>query len=421
MFDEKHPAYRKSRLAVERCGDYSIDIELGHFDLSQRSTKPKRAVLLVHGAGAASNTFTMGFDKDEGGVSLVDHLIEQGFDPWLLDWRGGWRVTNDFQALLNNPDEAFGGSDEDVAKFSLAAAAKFDIPAALEHIHAQLLSADSSPQSIGIIGHCVGAAVVAHAIAAGYLEKHNVSHVVLSTIGLFWVPALDGQLKTQTRILRDLLNERAGATRAEGPAHFCIDPGSSQGSDDSAWPTRLQRMYELWSQFSLAHDDAVTSDSSSFAAQELCNRVSFLYGEPYRHGRLPKALHGSSTAAGSLTQYFGPIPLRLFADCADNIRRGWAAVPEQKDHRGLIADTARDNFCTLSSLGLLTGTENRLWHRESIDQMYEWLLRGRGWAKRKRFTKRVVSNYAHQDLLWCARAAQDDPGIFKYICDTLSA
>ena len=55
------------------------------------------------------------------------------------------------------------------------------------------------------------------------------------------------------------------------------------------------------------------------------------------------------------------------------------------------------------ALTLITGTENQVWHRDSIDCMHEWLHRELGSGARK-IRKRVFEDYGHVDLWWSRRA-----------------
>ena len=75
-------------------------------------------------------------------------------------------------------------------------------------------------------------------------------------------------------------------------------------------------------------------------------------------------------------------------------------------------DTAPVGFARLKELTLVTGHLNRLWHRQSVDRMYEWLIRDvkrcrAGDSTRPRIEKVVLRGYAHQDLLWAPTAERD--------------
>jgi hypothetical protein len=56
---------------------------------------------------------------------------------------------------------------------------------------------------------------------------------------------------------------------------------------------------------------------------------------------------------------------------------------------------------------LITGNENQVWHRDSIDRMYEWLRRELPLSHRPHVRKHVLPLYGHQDLLWGSKAAMD--------------
>jgi hypothetical protein len=57
---------------------------------------------------------------------------------------------------------------------------------------------------------------------------------------------------------------------------------------------------------------------------------------------------------------------------------------------------------------LITGAENHLWHRDSIDLTYEW-LRNRASSRRERdrHRKHVLADYGHLDLFWSEDARAD--------------
>ena len=59
------------------------------------------------------------------------------------------------------------------------------------------------------------------------------------------------------------------------------------------------------------------------------------------------------------------------------------------------------------ALTLITGDLNSLWHRDSIDTMYEWLRRGRRADQPRRLDKQVLASYGHQDLHWGSGAPDD--------------
>src|SRR4030095_7251309 len=92
--------------------------------------------------------------------------------------------------------------------------------------------------------------------------------------------------------------------------------------------------------------------------------------------------------------HFGAMPIGLYRHIVENCRRGWAArgevSPRTTPHELLDPEGFRGKDITL-----ITGTENQVWHRDSIDRMFEWLRRGRSTAVVR---KRVLERYGHVDL-----------------------
>jgi hypothetical protein len=125
-----------------------------------------------------------------------------------------------------------------------------------------------------------------------------------------------------------------------------------------------------------------------------------MYGMPYHEGNLVNAIHGANSQGALLPDLFGPIPLHMFIHGAQNIRKGNATFyRSHDDSEKLLSEEAREKFRRLSKVTLITGALNRLWHRDSIDLMHEWLCRGTADSLRK-FQKHIFPTYAHQDLLW---------------------
>lgn len=146
-----------------------------------------------------------------------------------------------------------------------------------------------------------------------------------------------------------------------------------------------------------------------------------MYGMPYHEPNLIEEIHQAGPAdlrggPSLLEEQFGAIPLHLYLHCARNLRHGQATIarPGPSD-RPVVSDEARSRFHSLESVTLITGALNRLWHRDSIDRMYEWLMRG-STRYRLRVRKHVLEDYAHQDLLWGSRSPMD---VYPKILDGL--
>jgi hypothetical protein len=432
-------------------------------------------VLLLHGASARHETFrfppAVPAARGSHQRSLMDWLHLMGFEPWLLDWRGSGRVVD---ALASGPGGAWGQLDLD-------AAARCDLPAALLRIH-ELRGGRAT--EIAVVGHCLGAAILAQAIAEGSVsrQEHAVSHVVLLTLGLFYEPPLDGRLKTQDPVLERLL--ATGEVRS-------IDPRTER----EPWPEELAEFYLNWPSALRPHPENSLAPASCEPARScvftMCDRLSFMYGAPYFERNLAPGIHeetwtvgvekrgngalvgetlrGSrSGASGVLAEVvqtsddgrtsalvlarvagefehgevlrtgarevaacfteparaeaqlpaqFGAIPLRMYVHAARNARRGWGARWDAlEDDPSLLGAEALRNFGALERVALITGESNQLWHRNSVDRMFEWLSRAFEGTRRKRLRKRVLRGYGHQDLLWGRSASRD---VFPCIRDAI--
>jgi pimeloyl-ACP methyl ester carboxylesterase len=219
-------------------------------------------VLLLHGASAQHETFFI-----PKGRSLAEFLWDEGYEPWLLDWRGSRRVTD---SMSDSDLESF----RDELDFDRA---EEDLRSALKRI-AEVRDREGEPQKIHVVAHCIGAGVLAQAIAKDTVPLGRLGRVVLLTLGLFYETPLDGKLKSQFRVLDRLWKEGSVAI---------IDPRDP--SDKERWPPALKKVYEEIGARWRPHPDADRESDSSHA---LCNRISFMYGVPYRHSNLVDQIHG---------------------------------------------------------------------------------------------------------------------------------
>ena len=129
-----------------------------------------------------------------------------------------------------------------------------------------------------------------------------------------------------------------------------------------------------------------------------------MFGMPYLPDNIP-TIH-----AGELPKQFGYIPVQFLLHCCQNLRRGYAApFAGNAKTRSLTSDSSllRQDAFRDRKLTLITGDLNSLWHRDSIDTMYEWLLRGRPSDRPLQLRKHVLAGYGHQDLHWGVKAPTD--------------
>jgi len=337
-------------------------------------TKGHRPVLLVHGASAASATFRIGERQ-----TLVDYLLAQGFEVWTLDWRAGMRRAQDLYCGNRSTD------------FTIDAAARYDVPAAIKRI-----SELGSEKKIAIVGHCMGGGIVSQGIARGHIANAQVESVVLSGLGLFYKGAIDNMLKAEDQVLEEIL---ANGQALLHPMRRWDPSVCTQDPRDGPWDPLMEEPYSVWLRMPLRHD----------CNNHLCHRLSYMFGMPFLPDKIP------SIHRDHLPSQFGYIPMKFFLHCSQNLRRGYAA-PFGSMKRPDPAYLNRAAFQQFN-LTLITGDLNSLWHRDSIDTMYEWLRRGRTSEQPRGLRKHVIRDYGHQDLLWGTGAPED---VFPHILAGLS-
>jgi cholesterol oxidase len=341
-------------------------------------------VLLLHGGSTCSDIFLV------PGGGLVQYLLNRNWEVWTLDWRGSCRVVD---AL---PERSVGGSVEaERALFTLDSVALQDIPRALAKMREHI----DSDQKIGVVGFCAGSGALAMAIARGKLRGLGVDNVVLMTLGLFYETPWDGWIKAE-----DFLIERVVVQDAKRRG---VSP------HQTPWASDMEEAYERWPRAWL------TPGQSTVHA--MFRRLTFMFGEPYAATLQP------DIPPTVLLSMFGSLHLGLYLHLGQQVRRGYAApfnAPDILDRSRLRskADAHRrddldpDHFYD-GSVILIGGARNRLWHRDSIDLMYEWLRSNAPPESRKSsIRKHILPDYAHLDLLWGPRARED---VYSLIKDSL--
>jgi pimeloyl-ACP methyl ester carboxylesterase len=324
-----------------------------------------KPVLLLHGASAASDTFLA-----PENASIYGYLLANGFDPWLLDWRASFKVTE------AKPAQANANIDEAVA----------DLPGAIAFVR-DVRRREGTDRPISVVAHCMGSACFAMAIGARLVTPDSgIDKIVLSTVGLFFSVTWDGWMKVMDRVL-----ERV---RVQDPGCINIHPGKPP------WPRAMEEVFRMWPK---------TWGPPEHWDEDFFRRLAFMYGQPF----LVSNLHPTMTPDAIRAQ-FGAIPFEFYRHAAQNALRGFAIecdgegkVPAHAPNEAIPAVLAGkylnlDAFSGLSIL-LLTGEQNPLWHRDSIDLMFDWLSRN----PRCQVKKIVLDGYGHQDLWWGKNSAAD--------------
>ncbi len=348
-------------------------------------------VLLLHGGSTCSDIFLV----PNGG--LVQFLLNRGWEVWTLDWRGSCRVVDPLLATELTELEHI---QHERALFTLDRVAEQDVPLALAEMRKHV----SPGEKIGVVAFCAGAGALSMAVARGKLRPFHVDNIVLMTLGLFYETPWDGWVKAE-----DFLIERV---MVQAPRLRGISP------HERTWVKDMELAYDRWPK--------AWFEPGSPTAQEMYRRLTFMFGEPYASSlelEMPLEV---------LRSMFGHLHLGLYLHLGQQVRRGYAARFDALD----VLDRARaaskavqvanhdlnaDPFYD-GNVVLLAGARNRLWHRDSIDLMYEWLRSNAPPdARKSSIKKHILPEYAHLDMLWGPRAREDVYELIKDSLDPASA
>jgi len=344
----------------------------------------KQVVLLVHGASAGSRTF----DQPNGG--LRRYLSENGWLVYSVDWRSSMLTVGE---LLQRAPRRDG--------YTLDTAA-LDLKRAVDWVawHAGI-----AQEELAVVGHCVGGALVAQAIARGEEQESKrfvpatgpfkPRRIVLTTLALFWRVGVEGWFKGTDLVIDEVQSDS--------------NTELSMSAGDSKWQAPIEERFKLWLESGLHHGCGIP----------FCERICFMYGMPFR---LDDVAYIHEQA--ELSQQFGDMPLSIYVHCLQNLRRGWLAPFNSSSQSSVLVDEAARQRFANRRVTLITGNENQVWHRDCMDRMYEWLCNGKALnprqdPRRPLIVKHVLPHYGHQDLYWSTQAAQQN-GVYRLILDGLS-
>ena len=351
-------------------GEAALPIELS---CPAAPVRTAPTVLLVHGASASSNTFKYPL----GG--LIAFLEEHGCNVYTLDWRSSMRTVPFLTADSPKLPHGAGLFTLDASTNDLELGLSFVVHDVNER---GAPGPELSEKDVRIVGHCIGGALVAQAVAEGRCRSER---IVLTTLGLFFKVGVEGWIKGNDSVLDELL------TNAEHQ-RTVISAGAATTAR-LKWPASLEERFRFWLETGLHHG----------CGRPFCERIAFMYGMPFRVDDMA-ALHDSEAG---LESQFGEMALTTYAHCLRNLRRGWAAPFDATlaAHDRYVSQSSRTKFAG-RRVTLITGNENQVWHRNSIDLMSEWLDNG---PKIDGLTvkKHVLTKYGHQDLYWSSKARNE--------------
>jgi hypothetical protein len=378
MESHENPGANPAR--VEVGGGLFIDIRWP----ASKKSEGNKVVLLVHGASAGSRTF----DQPNGG--LRHYLSENGWLVYSVDWRSSMLTVRELLQRAPERDH-----------YTLDTAA-LDLKRAVEWVawHAGI-----AEEELAVVGHCVGGALVAQAIARG---EHSASgrfvpptgpfkprRVVLTTLALFWRVGVEGWFKGTDLVIDDV--------QSDSQTELAMSAGELK------WEAPIEERFKLWLDSGLHHGCGI----------QFCERICFMYGMPFR---LDDVAYIHEQA--QLSEQFGAMPLSIYVHCLQNLRRGWLAPFNSASASSVLVDEAARQRFANRRITLITGNENQVWHRDCMDRMFEWLGNGKALNPGQNpdqplIVKHVLPEYGHQDLYWSTQSAKES-GVYRLILDGLS-
>lgn len=299
----------------------------------------KCPVIIVHGAGVSANIFRAPVAK-----SIVDALIEEGYDVWLENWRS---------SIVFPPN-----------LWTLDQAALYDHPQAIKTI----LNETGARQMKAII-HCQGSTSFTMSAIAGLVPE--VTTIVSNAVSLHPVVPAWSRYKLQfllpiVKLMTDYLNPHWGV---EAPG----------------FTAKLITLL-----VNLTHHECHNA---------VCKQVSFTYGSGFpalwRHENLNEETHEW------LKEEFGAVPLRFFEQIIRCIEQGHLVSVEGLD--GLPADFVESPPQTDARFAFFAGEENLCFLPDSQSKTFDYFN-----ALRSDYhTLHRVRGYGHLDIFMGKNAAQD--------------
>jgi len=324
------------RVVPFRAGD-GFELNLIHVRGEREPTRGP--VILVHGAGVRANIF-----RAPVAETIVDALIDRGYDVWLENWR----------ASIDVPPNLW----------TLDQAALYDHPKAVEKV-----VEETGSDELGAIVHCQGSTSFTMSALAGLVPqvKTIVSNAVSlhpvvpdwSEVKLHWaVPILQRMI--------DFLN----------PAW---------GLEARTWQAKL-----ISALVALTHHECDNA---------VCKQVSFTYGSGFpalwSHENLNDATHEW------LKHEFAHVPLRFFEQITRCVDGGHLVAVEGLP--GLPEDFSAQPPATDARFAFFAGDDNRCFLPESQVRSHGWFDRQRPGYH----SLHVLPSYGHLDVFMGQYAARD--------------
>ncbi|MFD9738968.1 alpha/beta fold hydrolase [Umezawaea sp. NPDC059074] len=313
------------------------------------------AVLLIHGHTVSSEMFALPEIRN-----LVDVLLDAGYEPWLLDWRGSCRLPY----------------NEGRTRYSYDDVSLYDIPDAVSLIRERIGDRD-----LFAVAHCVGAMALSMSMAAGLVP--GLAGVVAH--GVFLTPKLSWGTRLRMHLGGELLRSRF--------AHVPVDI-KKVGLRSKYLPV-----------FALA---SLGADCPDPTCQVLHNSAWGTGASLFEHDHLDQRTHDR------LAELFGSVPTWVLPHMRRNELAHAVVRWNTRDHRyARLPENALDHADRIDCPVLLTaGSENGIWL--DSNRLCHEVLAGR--QPQLDVTYAEIPGYGHMDAFLGRGAALD---VFGGIVDFL--
>lgn len=320
-----------------------------------RDDRARPAVLLLHGHTASADMFVLPETRN-----LVEVLLDAGYEPWLLDWRGSCRLPH----------------NEGRVRYSYDDVALYDIPEAVRYIRSR-----TGSRRLFVVAHCMGALSLSMSMAAGLVPE--LAGVVAQ--GVFLTPKMSWPVRTRFHFAGELIRSRF--------THLPVDI-KKVGLRSKYTPV-----------FALASLGAECPDPN---CQMLHNSSWGSGGSLFEHDNLDARTHDR------LAELFGSVPTWVLP----HIRRMEMAHAVVRwntdDHRyDPLPDNAVDHADRIDCpVLLMSGSKNRIW--QDSNELCHDVLSKRHPRLDVRYLE--IPSYGHVDPFIGRGAALD---VFGHIVDFL--
>lgn len=352
------PLYAPPRVALERVPLVASDgTLLGLTRVLGDLPKDSPAVLLLHGHTASSEMFLLPEIRN-----LVDALLDAGYEPWLLDWRGSCRLPY----------------NEGRTRYTYDDVALYDIPEAVSAVRDRI-----GDRKLFVVAHCLGALCLSLSLTGGLVP--GLAGVVAQ--GVFLTP----KAAAKTRLLMHVGGEVLRTRWTHLPVDFSQVGLRSRYTPVFAWASR-------------------GADCKDPTCHILQNSAWGMGGSLFEHDNLHKHTHDR------LAELFGAVPLWVLPhmrrmELAHTVMRWNTADRRYAQLPANGMDSADQIDCPLL---LLAGSENKIW-MDSNELCYDVLSR-RHPHLNVRYQE--IPGYGHVDPVIGRGAALD---VFGHVLDFLEA